>query len=402
MSHTPLSHTKSRRGLTGLLRRSRPRKHARLQHRQLRCEPLEDRRLLSVYANTTALAIPDAGKVTSQINVPDDFSVGDLNVKVTIEHTRDPDLDVFLIAPDNTRVELFTDVGTTRSKNFTSTVLDDAATTSITLGTAPFTGTFRPEGNLSAVEGKPVQGSWKLEITDDTKKSTGTLKSWSIDVESAGVPAGNFIDTNIAMLGNAGMNDTGGLLFQKNRCLGQRRRDGGVAGVERARRYRTLERHGSEIRCRLVADPRRHHGERSVKHQSQPRTRGRRAGELPRRDRADGYWFWRVYPPRRETLCRRVWLAAGRIPCRPRSSRTTGQHGVRCTRGVTRAVVAWCDEVARDAKINRLDNFASGSWSGEELAENLPPDPGINPTEVGVAMAGNGDFILVFRENAPP
>ena len=50
-----------------------------------------------------------------------------------------------------------------------------------------------------------MQGIWKLEITDDTKKSTGTLKSWSIDVESAGVPAGNFLDTNPAMLGNAGM-----------------------------------------------------------------------------------------------------------------------------------------------------------------------------------------------------
>ena len=92
------------------------------------------------------------------------------------------------------------------SKNFTNTVLDDAATTSITLAKAPFTGAFRPEGNLSVVEGKQVQGTWKLEITDDTKQSTGTLKSWSINVESAGVPAGdNFIDTNPTMLGNVGV-----------------------------------------------------------------------------------------------------------------------------------------------------------------------------------------------------
>ena len=47
MSHTPLSHTKLRRGLAGSLRRSRPRKHARLHHRHLHVEPLEDRRLLA-------------------------------------------------------------------------------------------------------------------------------------------------------------------------------------------------------------------------------------------------------------------------------------------------------------------------------------------------------------------
>ena len=47
MSHTPLSHTKSRRDLAGSLRRSRPRKHARLRHRHLHAERLEDRRLLA-------------------------------------------------------------------------------------------------------------------------------------------------------------------------------------------------------------------------------------------------------------------------------------------------------------------------------------------------------------------
>ena len=48
MSHTHLSHTKSRRDLAGSLRGSRPRKHARLRHRLLQAERLEDRRLLSL------------------------------------------------------------------------------------------------------------------------------------------------------------------------------------------------------------------------------------------------------------------------------------------------------------------------------------------------------------------
>ena len=47
MPHTHLSHTKSRRDLAGSLRGSRPRKHARLRHRRLQAERLEDRRLLA-------------------------------------------------------------------------------------------------------------------------------------------------------------------------------------------------------------------------------------------------------------------------------------------------------------------------------------------------------------------
>jgi hypothetical protein len=48
MSHTQLSHTPSRRDLAASLRGSRTRKHARLRHRLLQAERLEDRRLLSL------------------------------------------------------------------------------------------------------------------------------------------------------------------------------------------------------------------------------------------------------------------------------------------------------------------------------------------------------------------
>ena len=47
MSHTHRSHTPSRRNLPDSLRSSRPRKHARLRHRRLLAENLEDRRLLA-------------------------------------------------------------------------------------------------------------------------------------------------------------------------------------------------------------------------------------------------------------------------------------------------------------------------------------------------------------------
>ena len=63
---------------------------------------------------------------TSQLVLNYPFVIADLHVAIDITHPRTPDMDVFLVGPDSTRVELFTDVGTTKSANFTGTILDDA------------------------------------------------------------------------------------------------------------------------------------------------------------------------------------------------------------------------------------------------------------------------------------
>ena len=106
-------------------------------------------------------------------------AIASLRVKLNISHSFDADLDVYLIAPDGTRVELFTDVGGS-GDGFTNTILDDAAGTAISQGTAPFTGSYRPEGKLSDFSGKSLRGTWKLEVTDDSAWDSGTLNSWSL------------------------------------------------------------------------------------------------------------------------------------------------------------------------------------------------------------------------------
>ena len=102
------------------------------------------------YSNDAQMAIPDPGTITSTIYVADTYQIADLNITLNIDHNRAADLDVYLIAPGpgGTRVELFTDVGG-NGDDFTGTALDDQAGTSITQGSAPFTGSYRPEGNLS-------------------------------------------------------------------------------------------------------------------------------------------------------------------------------------------------------------------------------------------------------------
>ncbi|MFN0084369.1 MAG: hypothetical protein ACKVX9_03170, partial [Blastocatellia bacterium] len=62
------------------------------------------------------------------------------------------------------------------------TVFDDQASTAITSGTSPYAGTFRPEGMLSALIGKQVDGVWKLRITDDEGGGSGTLGCFQVEI----------------------------------------------------------------------------------------------------------------------------------------------------------------------------------------------------------------------------
>jgi subtilisin-like proprotein convertase family protein len=142
---------------------------------------------IAVNAEPDPIAIPDLGTVvaTLSIDAASAVLIDDVNISLDITHSRAEDLDVFLIAPDGTRVELFSDVGLGR--NFTDTTLDDEASRSVTDYTSPLTGSFRPEGSLSTLIGKNSEGTWSLEVTDDRRRQTGTLDHWSLDI--SGSPA---------------------------------------------------------------------------------------------------------------------------------------------------------------------------------------------------------------------
>lgn len=163
------------------------------------------------FSNNSPVTIPDLSKITSNLNVSGlPTSIVDVNVTLNIKHNWDSDLDVFLISPTGTRVQLFTDVGGSGS-NFTNTTLDDEAATSITSGIAPFNGSFKPEGLLSAFDNKNPNGTWKLEVTDDEIAVAGTLNSWSLQFTVQTVGVGNdFLDggTGNDTLTGGGGNDT--------------------------------------------------------------------------------------------------------------------------------------------------------------------------------------------------
>jgi subtilisin-like proprotein convertase family protein len=111
------------------------------------------------------------------------FAIEDVNVSVSIQHTDLADLDVYLVSPSGTRVELFTDLAG-GGLNLTGTVLDDEASLSIVAGSGPFAGTYKPEGSLAALDGQNPNGVWTLEITDDAGNDVGKLQSWSLSIDS--------------------------------------------------------------------------------------------------------------------------------------------------------------------------------------------------------------------------
>jgi subtilisin-like proprotein convertase family protein len=129
----------------------------------------------------SALAIRDFNWTVSTINISQAINISDLNVKVNITHTYDSDLRIVLMAPDNSYIEL-SDYHGGSGHNYTNTVFDDQATTAISKGTAPFTGSYKPDQALSAFNGYSTKGNWSLYVYDGARYDTGTLNSWSMIV----------------------------------------------------------------------------------------------------------------------------------------------------------------------------------------------------------------------------
>ncbi len=110
------------------------------------------------------------------------------NVEINLTHTWDSDLEITLISPEGTSLDLSSDNGGS-GDNYTNTVFQDGAP-SITTGSAPFTGTFEAEGGTfaSTFAGEEVNGNWTLAICDDSSGDSGFLNTYSISFSAIAPP----------------------------------------------------------------------------------------------------------------------------------------------------------------------------------------------------------------------
>ncbi|HKQ52672.1 MAG TPA: proprotein convertase P-domain-containing protein, partial [Pyrinomonadaceae bacterium] len=151
----------------------------------------------------SAVTIPDNS--TTGVNIPLsvsgftgrisdlDFKLGGsscstdaLSTSVGLNHSWVGDLVVTLKSPQGTVVTLIDRAGGVNNEghNFCNTTLDDESAGSsiegITPEQAPYTGTFKPAGPLSAFDGENPNGTWTLNVSDRAAEDTGSLRTFSL------------------------------------------------------------------------------------------------------------------------------------------------------------------------------------------------------------------------------
>lgn len=117
--------------------------------------------------SSPALRIPDDGDwVSDAIEIDASGRLEDIKVDIDITHTWRGDLEVELVAPDRTSIKLHNNEGRSADDIKRTFTLDDAG--------------------MRALEGKEVNGRWRLRIIDEARQDVGTLNNWGIEVTTRG------------------------------------------------------------------------------------------------------------------------------------------------------------------------------------------------------------------------
>lgn len=129
---------------------------------------------LTIPSTDTPITISDNSSLSSYLNVPDDVTIGDLNVKIDITHTYIGDLIVELESPAGTVVRLHDRTGSSTDNLITT--FDDA--------------TNAPDGPglLADFNGESAMGTWILHVSDNASGDVGQLNSWTLLIGAAALP----------------------------------------------------------------------------------------------------------------------------------------------------------------------------------------------------------------------
>jgi len=125
---------------------------------------------------------------------------------VRLNHTFNADLVIALQHPDGSEVVLSNHRGGSGDNFGTGTCgagavptrFEAASTQTLTSAGSPFTGAYKPDGDLGSLLGKNPNGTWRLRVTDSASIDQGTLLCWGLDLVSAtsGYDCETFQETN--------------------------------------------------------------------------------------------------------------------------------------------------------------------------------------------------------------
>ncbi len=136
----------------------------------------------SYCSNTVPKTIAPRQITLDTIHIPQYGNIFDYNLNLTIYHTHDSSLYIWLTRPGASMVALSTANGGS-GENYFNTTFDDEASMPITEGVPPFMGSYRPEGLLSSFDSQPMQGDWVLRIYNYSETVTGQLSNWCLSFD---------------------------------------------------------------------------------------------------------------------------------------------------------------------------------------------------------------------------
>nr|MBA3900272.1 CotH kinase family protein [Bacteroidota bacterium] len=129
-------------------------------------------------------------------------------VCIDIQHPDVKELSIKLISPDNTILLLDEFYS---GANYENTCFTGLALNHVLEGQAPFSGSFKPVGDLGKFNnGINPNGEWKLQVEDTKTGNVGEVISWSISFSNA--PVKSFISSNLPIM----VINTNGQTVQRN------------------------------------------------------------------------------------------------------------------------------------------------------------------------------------------
>jgi subtilisin-like proprotein convertase family protein len=164
--------------------------------------------------SSPGVAIPDndSGGVSTTLSVGTAGILKDVDVRINnLPHTWVGDLVMDLTSPDGTRVVLAEHPGgpDNSGNNFTNTIFDDEASTNISAGAPPYTGSFKPQNDqLSRFDGKQQQGTWTLRVRDLFASDTGAINDWGTVKRTAQCSSGDTTPPTVTLTSPADGSDT--------------------------------------------------------------------------------------------------------------------------------------------------------------------------------------------------
>lgn len=132
-----------------------------------------------VNGTETHSLLKDMAQNLYYIYVPNEGTLNDLIVNISLTHDDLRQVLIQLISPKGSEIFLiiYPSQGGTALLN---TYFDDNAEISILEGVSPFSGNYKPIGNLGILKGESLQGTWLLRIVDNQIGGRGYLESWKL------------------------------------------------------------------------------------------------------------------------------------------------------------------------------------------------------------------------------